>query len=34
VNKLAVAALRLAAERRLETVTEAILLDATGEVLL
>jgi general secretion pathway protein A len=34
VNKLAIAALRLAAERRLEVVTEAILLDATAEALL
>ena len=34
VNKLAVSALRLAAERKVSTVDEALLLDAVGEVLL
>jgi type II secretory pathway predicted ATPase ExeA len=34
VNKLALAALRLAAARQAQVVTEAILLDAAGEVLL
>ena len=34
VNKLAVSALRLAAERKASTVDEALLLDAVGEVLL
>jgi len=34
VNKLALAALRLAAERKMSSVNEAILLDATSEALL
>jgi type II secretory pathway predicted ATPase ExeA len=34
VNKLALTALRLAAERKMSTVNEAILLDATSEALL
>jgi len=34
VNKLAVTALRLAAERKASVVDEALLLDAVGEVLL
>ena len=34
VNKLAVSALRLAAERKASVVDEALLLDAVGEVLL
>ncbi len=34
VNKLAMTALRLAAERQAQTVDEAVLLDATAEVLL
>jgi type II secretory pathway predicted ATPase ExeA len=34
VNKLAQAALRLAAQRKMSSVNEAILLDATSEALL
>jgi hypothetical protein len=34
VNKLAVTALRLAAERKAPSIDEAILLDAAGEALL
>ena len=34
VNKLAMTALRLAAERKVQVVNEAILLDATSEALL
>ena len=34
VNKLALTALRLAAARKMQTVSEALLLDATAEALL